>query len=74
MIGRELVDIVSFWSFLLSIDRDLPNPLVGRDARAAVACTAPITREHRAAVLLTFRMGTTTGSASAVIVTVAERG
>jgi hypothetical protein len=54
-------------------ERTWPNPLVGRDARAAVVCTVPITREHRAAVLLTFRMGTTIGSASAVIVTVAER-
>ena len=71
MIGRELVDSVSFWSFSI---RTWPNLLGGRHARAAAACTVPITREHRAADLKIFRMGTTTGSASVVVVMVAERG
>ena len=43
-----------------------------RDARAAVACTVPTTREHRGAAPITYQSRITTGSAYAVLATHAE--
>ena len=49
MIGHELHRSGSFWSFLLSIDKDLADSIRQKDARAVVASTSPTTRGHRGA-------------------------
>ena len=45
-----------------------------RDARAAVACTVPTTREHHGAATISYQRSTAAGSASAVIAMAAEGG
>ena len=74
MIGHELHRTGSFWSFLLSIDKDLADSTRSKDARAVVASTPPTTRGHRGAGLIAYRRSIAAGSASAAIATVAERG
>jgi hypothetical protein len=77
MMGQELHRGGSFWSFLLSNDKDLADStrkLGSKDARAVVASTAPTTRVHRGAGRIICRRSIAAGSASAAIATAAGRG
>ena len=74
MIGHELHRSGSFWSFLLSIDKDLADSARQQGCSAVVASTAPTTRVHRAAGRIICRRSIAAGSASAAIATAAGRG
>ena len=74
MIGHELHRSGRFWSFLLSIDKDLADSTRQKGCRAVVASTAPTTHEHRGAVPTITQRSIAAGSASAVIATAAEGG
>ena len=74
MLAQELHRCGSFWSLLLSIDGIWPNALGDRVARAAVACTAPITCVHHWAALSNCPTSIASGLASAASVMAAERG
>ena len=59
---------------ILAQSRTWPIRLGSKDARAAVASTAPTTRVHRAAGRIICRSSIAAGSASAAIATAAGRG
>ncbi len=62
--GRPSCRLIKTW----------PKALGRRHARAAVACTVPMIRDHREAARMIYPRSITAGTASAVIVTAAERG
>ena len=76
MIGHELHRSGSFWSFLLSIDKDLADSTrqKGCSCGGRLHFTAPTTRGHRGAGRIICRRSIARGSASAAIATAAGRG
>ena len=77
MIAHELhscIEVGVSGPFSCRLTRTWLNVLGRRDARAAVACTVPTTREHRGAAPISYQRSITAGSASAVIATAAEAG
>jgi hypothetical protein len=67
------VESASGLFFFRSI-KTLPNALVEKDVLVVGVFIAPTIRENRAAVLIAFQKSIIAGSASAVIVMVADRG